>query len=201
MDDTTFRARALERLGPLREDEADRAIVTTLRVLAEACSRRLSEHLARALPPSAAAVVDGVVEHDRGGDAIAIVARTARREGVSPAIAFEHVTGVASVVGECLDDEVIALARSELLPSVAGLLRPRVRGPAPARPDHEAHRRSTLSEGRPGSREPVSSARHPASHVDSVSGVAHADERLSAAHGTRQEQEHRTLAEGHSKRS
>ncbi|MDQ3032346.1 MAG: DUF2267 domain-containing protein, partial [Myxococcota bacterium] len=82
MDDTAFMASARERLGALSEEEADRAIGTTLRVLGEACSRRLADRLARALPGSLGELMMQSDVHDLGGDADAIAARAARREGV-----------------------------------------------------------------------------------------------------------------------
>ncbi|AKF03156.1 DUF2267 domain-containing protein [Sandaracinus amylolyticus] len=200
MDDTTFRELARERLGPLGADEADRAIDVTLRVLAEACSRCLADHIAEALPPGAATIMRAVIGHELGGDASAIVARTARREGVRAALGIEHLSAVASVIGEHLDDETMRLAEAELDPSVVRLLQPRRFAPPPVA-HHDEHPRTTLSEGHPGSDDPLARAHHPPAHVDSVTGVAHDDERLSTAHGTRQEQQHDTLAEGRSKRT
>ncbi|UJR84453.1 DUF2267 domain-containing protein [Sandaracinus amylolyticus] len=200
MDDTSFRELARERLGPLGPEESDRAIDVTLRVLAEACSRCLADHIAEALPPGAAKIMREVIGHELGGDASAIVARTARREGVRTALGVEHLGAIASVIGEHLDDETMRLAEAELDPSVVRLLQPRRFAP-PTIAHHDAHPRTTLSEGHPGGTDQLAQAHHSSAHVDSVSGVAHEDERLSTAHGTRQEQQHETLAEGRSKRS
>ncbi|MDQ3037590.1 MAG: DUF2267 domain-containing protein, partial [Myxococcota bacterium] len=69
------------------------------------------------------------------------------------------VSAVGSVIGDCIDEEVHALAGSELTPSAAELLRPRERSSPPAEPTHPSGTRSTLSEGKPGSATPVSTAR------------------------------------------
>lgn len=160
MDETAFMERARQRLGPLAADEADRAIGTALRVLGEACSRRLADRLARALPGDLGELVATSAVHDLAGDLDALAARAARREGISVALAREHVTAVGSVIGECVDDELLALAASELQPSVVALLKPREVAAPPREPVHApSGSRPTLPDRGPGSASPVTAAR------------------------------------------
>ncbi|MBX3231426.1 MAG: hypothetical protein KIT84_10810 [Labilithrix sp.] len=62
----------------------------------------------------------------------------------------------------------------------------------------ELGRGHTLATGRPGSRHPISEARHAGAHAESVvrSDNPHGDMKLSSARGTTQEREHEDLAEG-----
>jgi uncharacterized protein (DUF2267 family) len=130
--------------------------------------------------------------------------RVAAREGVDPGFAREHTQSVCRALAEVLDDDewthLVARLHDQLAALFVLPVASAVRGSeAPRQP---SRRRRTLSEGRPGSRKPLSEAAPAHGQPDSLalSDNPHADTKLSSTTGTTQEREHETLSRGRAKR-
>ncbi len=124
-------------------------------------------------------------------------------EHLPPRFAVEHATAVLEAIGGELHPDVRRRVASKLPPEMRDWLEPRVMrmpkppvAPAEPREGAEGHR---LSDGRPGSRHPISDVAPRGAHEHSVaaSDDPHADTRLSSTHGMTQEREREDLAEGH----
>lgn len=160
-------------------------------------AQRLPAPWAEAAHPSAIELRDGLTE---------FYDRVAAREGIDPGFAREHAQSCCRALAEALDEDARRRLASRLPDELAGLLDVTSAGagvaPGAERGAPRAHRRrSTLSEGRPGSRAPVSEAAPRRAHQDSIARSAnpHADTKLSSSPGTTQEREHDTLARGRPK--
>ena len=189
--------RVADRAG-LDEESAARAVAAVLAVLAGRLSRAEAEALAEELPAATAAPLrHGWFDRDFGVDEL--YDRVARQEGVRPGVAVEHTIAVCATVGELLTAATRARLERALGPEILALFDVRPAIEAPEAAPHVGHR-STLSEGRPGSRHPLSEAAPPAAQAESVARAdnPHADTKLSSAHGLTQEREREDLATGHS---
>ncbi|HET7501261.1 MAG TPA: DUF2267 domain-containing protein [Kofleriaceae bacterium] len=120
--------------------------------------------------------------------------------GVSPGHARELVASVCRVLVEELSTEAIVAIRGAVPASLATLLEAMAEPsesellPPPAwqRP------RETLAGGRPGSHHPLSEARGPGAHAESIaSDNPHGATKLSSSAGTTQERHHETIADAH----
>jgi hypothetical protein len=126
-------------------------------------------------------------------------ARVAGREHVRPGFAVEHTGVVCQALAEALSEAVLHRLHEDLPAPLGALFTPR----EPVRRFEYVHldsaHHSTLAEGRPGGRHPVSEARPERAHTHSVarSDNPHGDTKLSSASGLTQEREHSTLATGH----
>jgi uncharacterized protein (DUF2267 family) len=185
------------------DDEAERALVVSARVLGEVLSADEAEAVARALPEALAARVRSATS-PRAADVADLFERVARREGVRASIGTEHAQIVLQVLGEALPTSVRARLQKHLGPSFGQLLEPpAVLGAPPppiehAPPSPEPGRGTTLATGRPGSRHPLSEAGAERAHADSVARAddPHSDTKLSSSRGLTQERLGETLAEG-----
>jgi uncharacterized protein (DUF2267 family) len=132
-------------------------------------------------------------------------ARVAAREGAELGLAREHAQCCCRALAEAFGDETRRHLTSRLSDDLAQLFElPEGHEPSSdAGGHHRARReRSTLSEGRPSSRHPISGAvPPPRAQQDSVtrSDNPHADTKLSSSRGTTQEREDETLAKGQTK--
>lgn len=177
--------------------EAARAVAAVLGTLGERLSHSEAGALADALPAGAAARLRAG-RFDRDFDLEELYGRVARRAGVRLGFAVEHTIAVCATVGERLDAATRARLGRALPPEMLALfaVRPAVEAPPPP-PRVGAH--TTLAEGRPGSRRPLSESAPPPAQADSVARAdnPHGDTKLSSARGLTQEREHEDLATGH----
>jgi uncharacterized protein (DUF2267 family) len=202
MDHEHFVRETMERGGFGSAEQAERAIEATLATIGHRLDAGEAEAVARELPAAYAQVLRAS-RYERDFDVDELFRRVARREGIDVGFAREHAEVVCQIVGESLSDEGLALLRRHLPPPIAELFAPReaVEPPEPA-PHRTIARapapRTTLAEGREGSRHPVSEARPERGHAHSVARSAdpHGDTKLSSSRGTTQERMHETLAEG-----
>jgi len=152
--------------------------------------------LAQELPDPLGATVVWAV-----GDRAIPVEEQALAPGMRLGRAHELVASVLHVLAEELSEEVLGRLRHALPEAMADLL-----VASPRAPDRIITRelqmirprRSTLSEGQPGSEHPVADAHPDRSQPNSPAAAnPHGDVKLSSSHGTTQERDHDTLAEGH----
>jgi uncharacterized protein (DUF2267 family) len=178
------------------DDEAERALAATLVTLGECLADNESRALAGELPPPAAQALRRAA-FTGGCDVSEFYDRVARREGVAIGFGVEHAQAVCRAVGEGISEEALVRLRKELTPDVSALFDTPERDTVPEHVPHIAGH--SLSEGRPGSRHPVSEANDPLAHTHSVVRASnpHGDTKVSSAHGLTQEQLGETLAEGH----
>ena len=114
--------------------------------------------------------------------------------GMSAGQTRELVASVCRVLAEELSVDAQQALQVSLPPPVAAWLTPGA--PAASRPP-SSDRTDTLATGRPGSHHPVSESAAERRHGDSIAAAnPHDDTKLSSAHGTTQERDETTLAEG-----
>jgi hypothetical protein len=185
-------ATVAERAGGIAEDDARAAIAAIVPAIAGACSDRVARRIASALGGAWARFERGPAGSVEGVHRI-----VAARLEVPRGRAAELTRIVAEVIGERLDDEGWTLARRDLTPELVAILEPRERvgRGSPRRTPHDADER-TLAAGAPGAQHPIATAHHPVAQPASVDDDAQHEERLSTAHGTRQEERGETLATG-----
>jgi uncharacterized protein (DUF2267 family) len=161
--------------------------------------------LTAALPREVVADISaGQLSYRPSDDLNAFIERVAAREAVTTGFAREHVQAVLRGLGEALEQSArLRLAR--FLPDeLASWLEPKELAAVPSHAaEAHAHHRSTLSEGRPSSRTPLSESAPRRGQQDSLasSDNPHADTKLSSTTGATQEREKETLSQGKSKRS
>jgi uncharacterized protein (DUF2267 family) len=110
--------------------------------------------------------------------------------------ARELIASVCRVLGEALSTEALGAVCAAVPAALAALLEPPATSEVPPAPVL-ARPRDMLADGRPGSHDPVSEARAPGAHSDSVvAGNPHAATKLSSTTGSTQERHHETIAEG-----
>jgi hypothetical protein len=128
----------------------------------------------------------------------------AQQEDVERGFAKEHVQATCTALAELLDPADRAQLKARLGERIGALLIPRreLRGPI-AQPSGHHHsdpegRGRTLAAGRPGSRHPLSEAKHSGAHTHSVarSQNPRRDTKVSSTSGSSARREKRTLAEG-----
>ena len=120
-----------------------------------------------------------------------------RALGTTPGHARELIASVCRVLVEELSGQAVAVLRRAAPAGLAALLAEPEAGELPSPPAPEP-RRDTLAGGRPGSHHPVSEARAPGGHGESIAANnPHAATKLSSSTGATQERRHETLAEGH----
>jgi uncharacterized protein (DUF2267 family) len=198
--------RLLERIGALTgatPPEARRIGQVVTSVLLEQVPAEDCLWVAKQLPeqwaPEPAYVHAQGLAHDALSE---FYARVAAREGVEPGFAREHAQSACRALAEALDDDTRRHLTSRLPDELAPLFERTPRSSARPQVGHSgARKRTTLSEGRPGSRKPLAAAAPERAQQDSVtrSDNPHADTKLSSSSGTTQEREGETLARGHEK--
>lgn len=155
---------------------------------------RLLPHSWADLPASAAAPL---TQRDQLED---FYDRVAARGATAPSFAREHAQSVCSALAETWDEDERTQLKNRLPAAIAALLEPPARpaGPPAREPSVQAHERSTLAEGRPGSSQPLSEAATQREQQESVvrSDNPHGDTKLSSSAGLTQEREDDTLAKG-----
>jgi len=110
--------------------------------------------------------------------------------------ARELIASVCRVLVEELSTEALAAIRAAVPVALASLLAAPTTSEAPLQTAPE-HPRDTLAGGRPGSHHPVSDARGPGVHSESIAaGNPHAATKLSSTTGSTQERHRETFAEG-----
>jgi len=174
-------------------DEVERAIEATLTTLGERLVDSEARALAAELPTKLAhALHRGAYSHDFGLDEL--YARVARREAVERSFGIEHAQAVCRALAEQISADARTRLRKELTPPIAALFAlPDAPEPVEApehveHPEHGPHaRRSTLSEGKPGSRHPLSESRLDRAQTHSVSRSSepHAETKISSSRGPR----------------
>lgn len=186
---------------------AERAVEATLRTFAAAAPAPLRRALGSELPAEFAPFLSGE-RSTLTMDAARFDAEIARQLGVAVGFATEQAEIVCAVLGSLVDPELRARLQSGLDPQLGERFAPRSYPPGPVHAEHgaAAHSLATgrpggshpLHEGAPGSQHPVSSSRPPSAQTGSVASEEnpHANTKLSSAHGSTQEREHETLAEG-----
>jgi uncharacterized protein (DUF2267 family) len=144
------------------DEEAERALAVSARVLGEVLAVDEAEAVAKALPEALARCVRGAEPRPALGLA-EVYGRVARREGVRFGFGAEHAQVAFQIVGEALPEEVRARLQRHLGQRLGQLLEPRVLEPVPEReyaaPPPEPGQGTTLASGRPGSRHPLSEGR------------------------------------------
>lgn len=180
------------RAGGMPEDEAQAVVAAVAPAIAAACSERVTRRIASTLGEEWPHL-----EHTPVGGLEDIHRIVAARLGSSLVRAAELTRLVGEAIGEQLDGEDWALVRRDLLADVAAVLEPRAPRETHA-PSHHGSRTSerTLADGAPGAERSIASTHHPIAQPASVDDEAQHDERLAAAHGTRQEERDETLATG-----
>jgi uncharacterized protein (DUF2267 family) len=114
--------------------------------------------------------------------------------GMPAGQARELVASVCRVLAEELSVDAQQALQSSLPPTIAAWLTP---GSAATERPPGSDRTDTLATGRPGSHHPVSESAGERRHADSIAAAnPHDDTKLSSAHGTTQERDETTLAEG-----
>ncbi len=188
--------------GAAKADGAARALKATLATLGDRLPDEARVMLADALPQRVAKVLRA---HRYGGpfDVGVLYDRVARREGVALGVAREHVQVVCRVLGELLPEQVARTLEAALPSSFAELFRrPSAGRPPPHREREVSPALNTLASGKPGSLHPLSDARPPGAHSNSVVREAnpHEDTKLSSASGMTQERTDESLASGSPRR-
>jgi uncharacterized protein (DUF2267 family) len=193
--ETQLLARVRELTG-LRDDaSARRAVQAVASVLFEQLAAHDRGWLGGFLPGAAAA---SAAIHRPVAELPEFYARVASREGAEPGYALEHAQSVCIAIAEQLDEGAARHLAKVLPDALVPLFAARERTQAPRHTWHEhTHARSTLSEGRPTSRHPLSEAAPSDAQSESVArrDNPHADTKLSSSTGTTQERERETLAE------
>jgi uncharacterized protein (DUF2267 family) len=202
MDLERFVEEASARAALSGPEQAERVLVATLGALGQRLVAEEADALANELPAELAEPLRRAsYVHDFEPDEL--YERVARREGTSIGFAREHAEVVCQLLAEAVSPDVLLRLRKHLGAPWAELF---VRRPPSTPPAHVVHRepsapprpRTTLSEGHPGSRHPVSVSRLDRAQTHSVarSDDPHGDTKLSSSHGLTQERQHDTLAEG-----
>jgi uncharacterized protein (DUF2267 family) len=175
----------------LDEAAAASAVASVLTALRAELSSTEAEALAEALPDELADQVRAG-RYDGGGS---LAVRVATAEQVTVAEAIERIACVFGALAELLPDATLERLAGALPSELARLLQRRSTG---SRPPSHGLRTTTLAEGRPGSRRPLSEARPRQGQPDSVaaSDNPHADTKLSSSGGLTQERERESIAEG-----
>jgi uncharacterized protein (DUF2267 family) len=200
MHDDELLARIAERGGFRTPAEAERAEDAALLTLGQRLELPLAQELARHLPPRAAAALlrkayEGPFPLEE------LYRRVAEREGVRLSFAVEHTGVVFETVAEALP-EALRARLCRLLPErMAALFEPRRTDiPAPPMPPRpmqiEPGSGTTLADGRPGSRRPISEGGGDRAQAESVARTEnpHEETKLSSARGLSSERRGRTLA-------
>ena len=149
--------------------------------------------------PSAAHARAAVRAEDKLED---FYARVAAREGVELGLAREHAQSCCRALAEAFGDESRRHLVTRLSDDMAQLFDlPQEGEHHEVGAHHAGQQRSTLSEGNPRSRNPISGAEPKSAQQESVarSENPHAETKLSSSHGTTQEREDETLAKGQPK--
>lgn len=177
----------------LDEREAAAMVASVLAALRADLGRVEAEALADALPASLAAPL----RQGRSPGGPSVAARVAAAGHIAPGRAVEHVACVLGALAARLPATTLERLRAALPARTAALLvTATAREPELEPKPHAA--RSTLAEGRPGSRHPLSEARPRGAQADSVvaSDNPHGDTKLSSSRGLTQERERESLAVG-----
>jgi len=180
---------------------AGRVIEVTLEVLRQRLVDDEAAALAGELPERIGQILrGGAYEGDFGVEEL--YRRVKAREGVPLGFAAEHAQAALQVLGEHIDGE-LRLRLQRHLPEYAELFEPRQEPPPPLVPERYEHltepgQGTSLSDGRLGSRYPLSEAAPVEGHEHSVARSAepHADTKMSSSHGLSQERSGDTLSTG-----
>jgi uncharacterized protein (DUF2267 family) len=183
-----------ERAG-LTETEARAALTATWRALSPALPVEVARRLRAALPDEAGALVGS--DAPRELDEEAFYAAVTAAEGAPRAFGREHAQAVAEAAGGWIDPGLREELERCLAPSLGARFEPRAAPSTPAPPAHHAAR-TTLAEGRPGSRHPLADARPEPAQEHSVARNEdpHRATKLSSASGLTQERQRDALATG-----
>jgi uncharacterized protein (DUF2267 family) len=170
-------------------ERASRAVLAAVGGYLGPAAREL---VASELPPPLRAVVEG------GSDLATPLEAHVVALGTTTGHARELIASVYRVLAEALSREALAALRAAMPmpPGLAHVLDAPSPGESGELP-RAGRPRDTLAAGQPGSHHPVSAARVPAGHSESVAADnPHASTKLSSSSGTTQERLHETIAEG-----
>jgi len=185
-------------------EDAERGLATTLETL----GFLLPERLVRALEAALPAECSDPLALGLSASRLQLRTHGAVGGGTLPRQVMERIQMICTALEPVLPPDLVPDLLRELPPPFQAAFG---RHPTPSPPLRAP--RGTLASGRPGSGRPLSeaapgsthplhSARPAAAHQESVqSSNPHGDTKLSSAHGTTQEREHETLAEGRSERT
>ncbi len=185
-------------LGPFADrKQAREAASATLSVLGKRLMADEAHFVGQELPLFAA---DRLHQHARGADFSKqeFFRMLSESEKAPLGFSIEHAEAVCRVVAEALASPTLERLQRHL-PDLADLFD--LPEPSTNVPEPSAHYQqgSTLADGVPGSRRPLSTARpEQIGHEHSIanSDDPHADTKLSSTRGLTQEREHHTLADG-----
>ena len=191
--------------GPFADrSQAEGAVRATLTTLRQRLLDDESRLLEVELPEECADLLhEGHYEFDF--DLAEFYRRVSAHEHMATGRGLEHSQIVCRTIARRLPASTLQRLRRHL-PDFAELFQPPEpvwRPPLPEHPGRSDPPRRNLSEGRPGSQHPLSSARPQPGHSHSVavSDDPHADTKLSSSRGLTQEREGETLADGKPKLS
>jgi uncharacterized protein (DUF2267 family) len=158
------------------------AVGAALEKVGACLPRADAEAVAEALPAGLAASVRRA-HHHRSEPLEALFRHVGQREEVPFGLAIEHAEAILATLAEHLPFEVRSRLHRHLPRAWARFLEPRLFEPPASHPGH-GHG-TTLAEGRPGSRQPLSEAEPPRAQSQSVvvAGNPHQASKLSSAQG------------------
>jgi uncharacterized protein (DUF2267 family) len=197
MDVGELREKVRAHTAMASDAQLDAAIGATLGALGALVGPSHRSVLASALPETfRAAFVAARYDASAGRDAF--VEAVARSEHVPEGPALEHATATLDALAQLLDPDLRGVLARELPEDVRDWLVPREEhapGPRLRQSSHPPHH---VSDGKPGSRHPVSESAPPPAQEGSVarSEEPHRDTKISSAPGPTQVREQETLADG-----